>query len=213
VWGENACFSRPEMKVERVSYDVPTPSAARGILEAILWKPALRWTVQKITLLRPIQFESIRRNELGSKVPFRNITATMENGRGLLNSYIEDDRQQRAGLILKDVAYIIHASFEITERAGPADNPKKFRDMFLRRVERGQCHHFPCLGCREFPAYFSLPDGNETALGADANRDLGWMFYDFVFGEDDSARPHFFRARLTEGEVNIPPLHSDEVRG
>ncbi|RLB01594.1 MAG: type I-C CRISPR-associated protein Cas5, partial [Deltaproteobacteria bacterium] len=135
VWGANACFTRPEMKVERVSYDVMTPSAARGIFEAILWKPAIRWIITQIDVLKPIKWDSVRRNEVG---------AVMSPKSKCL--YIEKERQQRAGLILKDVEYIIHAYFELTERAGDSDNVTKFEQMFLRRAKKGQCYHRPYLG-------------------------------------------------------------------
>ena len=144
VWGRNACFTRPEMKVERVSYDVMTPSAARGVLEAILWKPAIRWVVDRIDVLNPIRWESVRRNEVGITMSLRSPCL-----------FVEDQRQQRAGLFLREVDYVIHARFEITDRAGPDDNPTKFQEMFLRRAEKGQCFHRPYLGCREFAADFA----------------------------------------------------------
>ena len=145
VWGRNACFTRPEMKVERVSYDVMTPSAARGRLEAILWKPAIRWKVTQIDVLNPIKWESVRRNEVGAVMSPRTS--------GL---FIEEQRQQRAGLFLRDVAYTIHAYFEMTDKAGAEDTVVKFQEMFLRRAERGQCYHRPYLGCREFAADFEV---------------------------------------------------------
>lgn len=156
VWGPYACFTRPEMKVERVSYDVMTPSAARGILEAILWKPAIKWNVLQIDVLNSIKWISVRRNEVGSKIPVGNLKSAMNNGEGHLGIKIEDDRQQRAGLFLKDVVYTIHAEFEMTERAGDQDNIIKFEEMFKRRAGRGQCFHRPYLGCREFNADFEL---------------------------------------------------------
>jgi len=150
VWGDNACFTRPEMKVERVSYDVITPSAARGILEAILWKPAIRWVVTRIDVLNPIRWESVRRNEVSAVIPAASVRAAMNKGGGSLGFYIEDVRQQRAGLLLRQVDYLIHAYFEITDKAGAEDNATKFAEMFRRRAEKGQCFNQPYLGCRDF---------------------------------------------------------------
>lgn len=200
VWGDNACFTRPEMKVERVSYDVMTPSAARGILEAILWKPAILWQVTQIDVLKPIRWESVRRNEVG--------TTMSPRASGL---YIEDQRQQRAGLFLRDVAYTIHAHFEMTERAGSEDNVKKFEEMFLRRATKGQCFHRPYLGCREFAADFEpvSPDVVYEPIGE--SRDLGFMFYDMEFSGEEPM-PMWFRARLEQGSLQVPPVDSPEVR-
>ncbi len=222
VWGENACFTRPEMKVERVSYDVMTPSAARGILEAIHWKPAIRWRVEQIDVLKPIRWESVRRNEVGR--------AMSPGADGL---YIDDPnvRQQRAGLLLRDVDYVIHACFEITERAGPEDTVAKHREMFLRRAEKGQCFYQPFLGCREFAARFALvkqdeaiPEatGRPSELGFGRPRELGFMLYD-VFHDNSADRgtahfcgdkcySFFFKATLENGRLKVPPLDSGEVR-
>src|SRR5262249_19714017 len=157
VWGDRACFTRPEMKVERVSYDVMTPSAARGILEAIHWKPAICWVIDRIHVLKPIRFQSIRRNEVGSKAPVGKIKTAMKHGslEGL-HLLVDDDRQQRASTVLADVAYVIEAHFELTDKAGPDDTEGKHLDMFNRRAARGQCFHQPCLGTREFAARFDL---------------------------------------------------------
>lgn len=218
VWGENACFTRPEMKVERVSYDVMTPSAARGIFEAILWKPAISWRIDQIDVLNEIRWQSVRRNELGSKIPLGNVTRAMKEGKGSLALFIEDERQQRAGLFLRDVAYVIHGHCVLTERKGPSDNVKKFEEMFERRLTKGQCHHFPVMGNREFPAYFAPADDKERPHPVD--RDLGFMLYDLDFGawdEDtgdyESARPLFFRAQLKQGTLTVPPWDSAEVLG
>ena len=139
VWGENACFTRPEMKVERVSYDVMTPSAARGILEAVLWRPAICWRVTQIDVLKPVRWESVRRNEVGAVMSTDLAITAMKKGSGQLGMYVEEQRQQRAGLFLRDVDYTIHAYFELTDKAGPEDTTIKFQEMFLRRAERGQC--------------------------------------------------------------------------
>src|SRR4051812_13927586 len=147
VWGDHACFTRPEMKVERVSYDVLTPSAARGILEAIHWKPAIRWVIDRVCVLEPIRFESIRRNEVSHKASVVNAERAMRSGRldGLC-LLVEEDRQQRAATVLRQVAYVIEAHFELTDKAGPDDSPGKHLDTFSRRARRGQCFHQPCLG-------------------------------------------------------------------
>lgn len=211
VWGDDACFTRPEMKVERVSYDVMTPSAARGILDAILWKPAIIWRIKKIEILNEIKWQSVRRNEVEKKIPITNVTAAMKNGKGDLAIWIEDDRQQRAGLFLKDVAYIIHAYFEFTTQKGAADNIKKFEEMFERRVRKGQCHHFPVLGNREFPAYFAPVEGEQCLCSL--NKDLGFMLYDLDYQDADEpiAQPYFFRAEIKNGCLNVPDWNGKEV--
>lgn len=202
VWGDNACFTRPEMKVERVSYDVMTPSAARGVLEAIHWKPAIRWQVTQIDVLNPIKWESVRRNEVG------NVMSPRSTG-----IFIEDDRQQRAGLFLRDVAYTIHACFELTDKAGPEDTTIKHQEMFLRRAEKGQCFHRPYLGCREFAASFELiPHDQLLPEPLADSRDLGWMLYDMDFGGGET-KPRFFRGELKKGILSVPAWDSPEVRG
>ena len=215
IWGERACFTRPEMKVERVSYDVITPSAARGILEAIHWKPAIRWVVDSIQVLKPIRFESIRRNEVGGKLSAASISKAMKAGRtdGLV-AYVEEDRQQRAATILRDVAYVVHAHFELTDKAGADDNIGKHLDTFNRRARKGQYFHAPCLGTREFPASFELLEGDidlsalpEALRG---ERDLGWMLHDIDFA--DGMTPHFFRAQMSDGLIPVPPLSGKAVK-
>jgi CRISPR-associated protein Cas5d len=213
VGGARACFTRPEMKAERVSYDVITPSAARGILEAIHWKPAIRWVVDKIHVLKPIRFESIRRNEVGSKISDRNATAAMTSGKldGLV-TYVDEDRQQRASTILRDVAYVIEAHFEMTGRAGDDDNEAKHLDTFRRRAARGQCFHQPCLGTREFVADFELVDGDAptSALPADQrNKDLGWMLYDINFAND--RLPMFYRPVMADGVIDVAKYRPEEA--
>ncbi|WP_028324875.1 type I-C CRISPR-associated protein Cas5c [Desulfatirhabdium butyrativorans] len=201
VWGDNACFTRPEMKVERVSYDVMTPSAARGVLESILWKPAIRWQITEIDVLKPIRWESVRRNEVGTVMSHR--------ASGI---YVEDQRQQRAGLFLKKVAYIIHAYFELTERAGQNDNIIKFEEMFIRRAKKGQCFQRPFLGCREFAANFELVDSDaEHHKPILETRDLGFMLYDMNHTGPEPM-PMWFRASLENGRIRVPPLNSQEVR-
>jgi len=209
VWGDNACFTRPEMKVERVSYDVITPSAARGIVEAIHWKPAIRWVIDKIHVLNPIRFENIRRNEVSSMIKPGNVTAAMKSGDlQQLIFYVDDgdNRQQRAAVILKKVAYVIEAHFELTEHAEESDNEGKHIDMFRRRARNGQCFYQPYLGTREFSANFELiedraaiPKCNEQLNG---EKDLGWMLWDIDF--KNGMTPHFFRASMTNGIIIVP---------
>ncbi|MCL7489414.1 MAG: type I-C CRISPR-associated protein Cas5c [Desulfobulbaceae bacterium] len=209
VSGSNACFTRPEMKVERVSYDVMTPSAARGIFEAILWKPAIAWKILQIDVLNPVRWESVRRNEVGAVISARNVNSAMAEGKGNLGLYVEKERQQRAGLFLRDVAYVIHAEFEMTDQAGPDDNVTKFEQMFIRRASTGQCFHRPYFGCREFPVDFEfLPRGAERPEPINESRDLGWMLYDMDYSGRD-AMPQFFHARLENGCVD---LRNVEVR-
>lgn len=204
ISGDNACFTRPEMKVERVSYDVITPSAARGILEAIMWKPAIVWRISQIDVLKPIRWESVRRNELGGVIPARNVTTAMNTGKGNLEQVIESDRQQRAGLFLRDVSYVVHAHFEMTSKAGAEDNVTKFEQMFLRRAEKGQCFHRPYLGCREFAADFELiPKSDDGPSSIQQDTDLGWMLYDIDFSEKEPM-PRFFRAEMKLGQISLP---------
>jgi CRISPR-associated protein Cas5d len=213
VSGDHACFTRPEMKVERVSYDVMTPSAARGILEAIHWKPAIRWVIDAIHVLKPIRFQSIRRNEVGHKAPAGKIKTAMnrESLEGL-HLLVDEDRQQRAATVLVDVAYVIEAHFEMTDRAGAEDNEGKHVDIFNRRAGRGQCFHQPCLGTREFDARFELLAPDASLPGAiHESRDLGFMLFDIDHAAKD--RPSlFFRASLENGVMKVPSLGSPEIR-
>lgn len=203
VSGENACFTRPEMKVERVSYEVMTPSAARGILEAILWKPAIKWNILQIDVLNPIRWESVRRNEVGAVISARNAQSAMNSGSGDLGLYVEDQRQQRAGLFLRDVAYVIHAEFEMTEQAGAEDSITKFEQMFIRRASQGQCFHRPYLGCREFPVDFEfIPKEAETLPTIGTTKDLGWMLYDLNYSGEEPM-PQFFHAQMTDGKIDL----------
>lgn len=224
VWGDYACFTRPEMKVERVSYDVMTPSGARGILEAIYWKPQIRWVIDRIHVLKPIQFTSIRRNEVASKASAATAKSAMKSGKGNLGIIIEEDRQQRAAMVLRDVAYVIEAHFEILdprfEKGGPElpmnDNAGKHLDMFNRRAKGGQYFHHPYFGCREFPVNFELVEGPlpQTELpAADRDKDLGFMLHDIAFEQDPKTKavrntsPKFFRAVMKNGVIEVPPFH------
>ena len=208
VWGSYACFTRPEMKVERVSYDIMTPSAARGILEAIYWKPAITWIVDRIHVLNPIRFDNIRRNELGGKLAIGNVKKAMKDGHSPVEVFIEENRQQRAAMVLRDVAYVIEAHFEFN---GIEDNiPAKHKEIFERRAVKGQCFHQPYLGCREFPASFSLVEGNVPRSELTDERDLGWMLHDLDFDTEMEAK--FFRAMMRDGIIEIPPRNGKEVR-
>lgn len=215
VWGARACFTRPEMKVERVSYDVITPSAARGILEAIHWKPAIRWHIDRIHLLKPIRFQSVRRNEVGAKASAANAASAMKRGTTEgLGILVDENRQQRAALVLVDVAYVIEAHFTLTGKAGPEDSAAKHVSMFIRRAEQGQCFHRPCLGTREFDAEFALiPDGAplpSCELPVDKrDADFGWMLHDIDFANGNESR--FFRAMMKDGVIDVPPFGADEI--
>jgi len=203
VSGENACFTRPEMKVERVSYDVMTPSAARGILEAILWKPAIKWNILQIDVLKPIKWQSVRRNEVGRKVVKPTAAHIRGETREVLGLYIEKERQQRASLFLRDVSYVIHANFEMTGKAGIEDSVTKFTQMFLRRVSAGQCFHHPYFGCREFPVEFELISKDTESLSTmGETKDLGWMLFDMDYSGKEPM-PQFFHAKMVEGIINL----------
>ncbi len=205
VWGDYACFTRPEMKAERVSYDVITPSAARGILEAIHWKPAIRWIVDRIHVLNEIRFDSVRRNEVEGKIPSRTVGEAIQGREVDLHQYASTERQQRASLVLRDVSYVIEAHFELTDKAGPQDNPEKHYNMAIRRMREGQCFHHPYLGCREFPVNFRLlEEGDMPASCHKGERDLGWMLLDLDF--DKEMTPRFFRATMRDGVIDIPDL-------
>lgn len=224
VTADYACFTRPEMKVEHVSYDVITPSAARGVFTAIFWKPAIRWNIQRIEVLKPIRWTSVRRNEVGK------VASTLGDGIS-----IEDDRQQRAGLFLRDVVYRLHAELEFvppprrpkvarpmpdrlvapSERAEWAkdENPGKYNAIFERRARQGQCFNQPYLGCREFSCAFRLVD--DVASEPEAikeSRDLGFMLYDLDFTDEKDPKPAFFRAQMSNGVIEVPRWESDEVR-
>jgi CRISPR-associated protein Cas5d len=223
VWGDFACFTRPEMKVERVSYDIITPSAARAIYESILWKPAIKWHITKIEILKPIKWISVRRNEVSKKV--NNPSAKQMAGEPM-GFYIEDARQQRAGLFLRDVCYRIHAYFEFipiierksnrsvseefwadqleqTEFKAIDDAPAKYAAMFERRAKKGQCFHRPYLGCREFACDFKLiQKDTELHKPIDETRDLGFMLYDLNFNDLNDIQANFFRAKMENGIVN-----------
>jgi CRISPR-associated protein Cas5d len=229
VFGDYALFSRPEMKVERVSYDVMTPSAARGILEAIYWKPQIRWIVDELHVLNPIRFTNIRRNEISSKIPVKGpfgVHTAMGNPEVVPSMDVAENRQQRASLLLKDVAYVIKAHVRVLEARLEKDGTSvpvseseaagKHLEMFKRRARNGQAFHHPYFGCREFPVHFELiereadlPKPHESFAG---EKDLGFMLHDIEFEADRATRmvksttPHFFRARLVDGVIKVPKL-------
>jgi CRISPR-associated protein Cas5d len=199
VRGDYALFTRPEMKVERVSYEVITPSAARGIIEAVYWKPAIRWVIDKIHVLNEIEFTNIRRNEVSSKA---------SGGKPYISAV--DDRQQRAAMVLRNVDYIIEAHFDLTDKAGAEDTNAKHYNMALRRLREGQHFHAPCLGTREFPARVELIEEGEPIPKSKLNdRDLGWMLYDLDFSNSRDIQPKFFEAKLRDGVLD---LRNVEVR-
>lgn len=206
VKGEFACFSRPEFKAERVSYDVITPSAARGLLESVFWHPGMRYIVDKIYLLSEISFANIKRNEVASKVSASNVQKVINSGKGALYLATPLDIQQRATMLLKDVHYIIEAHFNMTEKANATDNTGKFQEMLKRRLRKGQNYHQPYLGCREFPAQVSLFKGDINTLNlayADEDKDLGFMLYDMDYSDKDNITPMFFRAILKNGVIDL----------
>lgn len=237
VWGDYACFTRPEMKVERVSYDVITPSAARAIYEAILWKPAIKWHISKIEILKPIKWMSVRRNEVGKKMS--GPTQAQLSGETIapMGFFVEEERQQRAGLFLKDVCYRIYARFEFipledrkynrsvssefwadteeqTQFVRADEKEAKYAAMFERRAKKGQCFHRPYLGCREFACNFKLVESvKESSVPINESRDLGFMLYDMNFEDNNNPMPLFFRAEIKNGVVSVPPRNSEEVRG
>lgn len=224
VWGEYACFTRPEMKAERVSYDVITPSAARGILEAIYWKPEMRWVVDRLRVLNPIRFTHVRRNEVGCKVSAHTAATVMSGKEVDLGIDVVEQRQQRAAMVLKDVCYGIEAHLEVKKHQGAEDKPEaKHLDQFRRRAARGEYFHHPYLGTREFPADFELaedfPPCHESLRG---ERDLGFMLHDIVFREDKDgkiiesnegrrlmAEPRFRRFVMRDGVIEVPPLDAE----
>ncbi len=226
VWGDYALFTRPEMKVERVSYDVMTPSAARGLLEAVYWHPGLRWVIDCIHVCAPIRFTNLRRNEVKSTLSARSVRTVME--RGIRRNEVDEvvsasnvrtvmsgrtkplyiDRsshvQQRAAMVLKDVRYVIEAHFTLTDKANETDNPGKFQDIVKRRLESGKCYHTPYFGCREFPANFRCFTGGEpeTAYPGET-KDLGYMLYDMDYSDPKNIEPTFFRAKLINGVLDL----------
>lgn len=200
AWGDYACFSRPEMKTERVSYDIMTPSAARGLVEAIFWHPGLRYSIDRIYLLNPIRFANIRRNEVKAALLASAALRAAKGGEAPV-LYTSQEIQQRAAMVLRDVHYVIECHFDMTDRAAPGDNPGKFQDILRRRLTKGQCYHMPYFGCREFQASFRKWHGGKIPT-IDLTQDLGWMLYDLDYTDPQNIQPQFFRARLEHGVLD-----------
>lgn len=212
ISGELACFTRPEMKVERVSSDVITPSAARAVFESILWKPAIRWHVRRIEVLRPVRWMNLRRNEVGSVISSRNVAAAMAAGHGNLALYVEDERQQRASLLLRDVAYRVHADLETLPARSAPEPPAKYHAMFERRADAGQCINQPYLGCREFAARVRrITSLHEEPAPIAVTSDLGWMLHDMDFTNPADPQPKFFRAQMRAGVIDVPSFDGQEL--
>jgi len=204
LWGDYALFTRPEFKVERVSYDVITPSAARGIVEAIYWKPAIQYYIDKIHVYNEPEFTNIRRNEVNKKILASDIKCLIEgneNIKGYINA--SDSIQQRASMVLKNVRYIIEFHFELTDRAGESDTVEKHYSVALRRMRKGQFYHMPCFGCREFPSNFRLIEKDIPASKLNGVRDLGYMLYDMDFSNKENISPMFFRAKMVDGVIDL----------
>lgn len=218
VGGDYACFTRPEMKVERVSYDVITPSAARAIFEAVFWKPAIRWQITRIEVLSPINWISVRRNEVGKIAALP--TANQMNGTDCepIGIYVDDSktRQQRAGLFLRDVKYRLHADLIFDQNKDPNSDYGKYAAMFERRAKKGQCFNQPYLGTREFSCAFRLIDAEKLEIEQPAiaeDKVLGWMLYDLDYSDRNSPMPRFFNAVMSQGVIYVPEWNSQEVRG
>ena len=218
VWGDYALFARPEMKTERVSYDVITPSAARGILDAILWHPGMKWRVERIQVCSPIRFTNIRRNEVSQTISARNVRAAMGKGSEALEGlYLatSDCIQQRAAMILRNVHYVIDAYFELTDKAAPSDNKVKFREMARKRIAKGQFYHAPYFGTREFPVqkFQECAERPPCPPELKGEKDLGWMLLDMDFSNPKDIQPRFFRAVMRDGVIDVPDLESEAVKG
>lgn len=205
VWGNYALFSRPEMKVERCSYDIITPSAARGILEAIYWHPGMRWMIDRIYVVNPVRFTSVRRNEVKSKISAANVLQVYNGADKPLFISTKAEIVQRASLLLRDVEYVIEAHFEMTKKANETDNPGKFKDIIMRRLRRGECFHMPYFGCREFPANFRLCEEEtiKTAYDDVEEKDLGFMLFDMDYSDENNIQPMFFRAVMRRGVLDL----------
>ena len=213
VRGEWACFTRPEMKVERVSYEVITPSAARAVFDAIFWKPAIRWQLRRIEVLAPIRWTNLRRNEVASVVPAGSVQQAMKAGHGTLALYADEDRQQRAALLLRDVAYRLHADLVVKPERNDPEPPAKFFEIFERRAKKGQCVNQPYLGCREFAARWRLVERQADESPAIAvTRDLGWMLHDMDFTHPADPQPRFFHARMERGVVECDEREVEMAR-
>ncbi len=225
VWGDYACFTRPELKAERMSYEVMTPSAARGILSAIYWKPQFRWVIDRIHVLKPIRMTQVRRNEVGNKAVAPSADVMEGRKEAFVGLLIEDSRQQRAATILRDVGYIIDAHVEVLEEEQGVNSVAKHLEMFKRRAAKGQCFHQPYFGTREFPVAFELADEEHPVPcelpDAQKNRSFGLMLWDMVYVDDkkgkivcahtrrhQTASPRFFLAEMVEGIITVPSMEN-----
>lgn len=202
VWGPCALFTRMEMKVERVSYDIPTPSAARGIIESVYFHPGLRWKIDRIYVMNNIAFTNIRRNEVKSKALVTTARSAMQGSGKPIYIATSEDIQQRAAIMLTNVRYVFEAHFDMTDKAHPGDNPGKFQDIVKRRLRRGQCYSQPYLGTRECTAHFRLWEGDEIPT-IQETRDLGWMLWDMNYSDPTNITPMFFRAKMVNGVIDL----------
>jgi CRISPR-associated protein Cas5d len=213
VRGELACFTRPEMKVERVSYEIVTPSAARAVFDAVFWKPAIRWQVRRIEVLEPVRWTNLRRNEVAGVVPIGSVQQAMKAGHGALALYADEDRQQRAALLLRDVAYRLHADLVVRDDRDDPGPPQKFFEIFERRAKKGQCVNQPYLGCREFAARWRLVETlSSEPPPISETRDLGWMLHDLDFTEPADPQPKFFHAQMVDGVVQCDEREVEMAR-
>lgn len=213
VRGELACFTRPEMKVERVSYEIVTPSAARAVFDAVFWKPAIRWQVRRIEVLEPVRWTNLRRNEVAGVVPTGSVQQAMKAGHGALALYADEDRQQRAALLLRDVAYRLHADLVVRNDRDDPGPPQKFFEIFERRAKKGQCVNQPYLGCREFAARWRLVETlSSEPPPISETRDLGWMLHDLDFTEPADPQPKFFHAQMVDGVVQCDEREVEMAR-
>lgn len=206
TWGPFACFTRPDLKVERVSYDMMTPSAARNLLQSIYWHPGMRYEITAIELLSPVKRMQLMRNELKSKMGSSKVISGAVKGKDLyINT--QDDIMQRSSVILKDVHYCIHAKIHMTKKASPTDSIKKFVDILTRRARNGQFYLPAYLGCKEFPAFFRLVENNEPVPRLHRDMDLGLMLYDMDYSNPENMRPSFFMAHIEDGIMNVSGVH------
>lgn len=214
AWGDYACFTRPEFKTERVSYDVMTPSAAKGILESIYWHPGMRYTIKTIQVCNPIQFLNMKRNEVSAVASGANARTVMTGGKADLWLATPTCIQQRATMMLRDVRYIITAEFELTEKASDRDNIRKFEDIITRRIEKGQFYHKPCFGCREFPAHFKpCTEAHACPPDLKGEKDLGFMLWGMNYSNPRNITPMFYRPQMKDGVIMVPDEKSGGVFG
>lgn len=205
AWGDKALFTRPELSVERMTYDVITPSAARGLIESVYWHPGVRYVIDRIHVINPIQFSSVRRNEVKVKVSLPSVGSAIANSREVPCISSQANRDQRASLILTNVRYVIDAHFVVTDQAAEDDTPGKFLSILTRRLRKGQCYSQPYFGCREFAANVRLVEGDRplSAYADDGDRDLGLMLYDMDYANPEDITPMFYRAIMKNGTIHV----------